>query len=222
MSQLYSRSQRAFQDRFDSRRLADALEERVLRPALAPMDRKFIAASDCFFLSTVDADGFPTVSYKGGDRGFVTVVDDRTLAFPSYDGNGMFYSVGNIADTARVGMLFIDFVRPRRLRLHGTATVAEDDPLLAGYPEALLLVRVRLERIFTNCARYIHRHQRLAASEYVPRDGRQTPVPDWKRVDYLQDALPARDRETARAAGKVMTEAEYRRDFWAGLDGDEG
>lgn len=218
MASFYSTAHRRLQDRHDTRRLATALEERVLRSELAPMDRKFIAASDFFFLSTVDHNGFPTVSYKGGAKGFVRILGDSELCFPLYDGNGMFYSAGNVADFGKIGMLFIDFEHPRRLRLHGTAALSTEGELLASYPEALLVVRVTLESIFTNCPRYIHRYRRIERSKFVPEAGVETPVPEWKRVDYLQDALPERDRQRARQAGERITEDEYRRNFWEGLE----
>lgn len=218
MTQFYGTAHRVLQDQFDSRRLADTLHDRVMRTALSETDTRFLQASDMFFLSTVDHNGWPSVSYKGGPAGFVKVIDEHTLAFPSYDGNGMFYSIGNIAESAKLGLLFIDFERPRRLRLHGTGTVSRDDPLIADYPGAHLIVRVALENIFTNCGRYIHKYEKLGASEYIPDTDAEAPVPDWKRVDYLQEALPEKDRETARKAGDVLTEAEYRKDFWRGLE----
>lgn len=217
MSSFYSDAHRALQDRFETRRLADALHDNVMRSELAEMDKRFINGSDFFYLSTLDHNGFPTVSYKGGPPGFVSILDDRTIAFPVYDGNGMFYSMGNIADTSKIGMLFMDFEQPRRLRLHGRAVISEDDPLATEYTGALTIVRVELESIFTNCPRYIHSFRRLDSSPFVPSPGKEVPVPEWKRVDYLQEKLPVRDREAARQSGDVITEAEYRRNFWKGL-----
>ncbi len=217
MTDFYSEAQRGLQDDFDTRRLADTLQSNILRTALAEMDRKFVAASDFFFLSTVDHTGIPTVSYKGGFPGFVKALDDRHLCFPIYDGNGMFISAGNIAEQHKIGMLFIDFEHPRRLRLHGVATVLKETPLFDAYPEAQLVVTVELTSIFTNCPRYIHRYKRVEASEFVPAAGIETPIPDWKRVDYLQDKLPSGDREKARRSGEKITEAEYRKHFWEGL-----
>ncbi len=217
MASFYSEDQRVFQDRFETRRLADALHDNVLRSELAEMDRRFINFCDFFFLSTVDHKGYPSVSYKGGHPGFVAILDDKSVAFPIYDGNGMFYSAGNISGSPKVGMLFIDFENPRRLRLHGRASISESDPLIADYPGAQLIVRVELERIFTNCPRYIHKYRRLDNSAFVPSAGKEAPVPEWKRVDYLQDKLPERDRERARQSGDVISEAEYRKNFWKGL-----
>ena len=170
MSDFYGDKHRQLQDQFDTRRLADRLESMARRPTLAKKDKQFISACDFFFLSTVDHDGWPTVSYKGGFPGFVRVIDDATLAFPCYDGNGMFVSMGNIAENAKLGMLFIDFETPRRFRVHGTATVSADDPLIGTYKEACLVVRVAVQVAFTNCARYIHPHKREGQSEYVPQE----------------------------------------------------
>lgn len=218
MSKFYSEEHRALQDRFDTRKLADTMENVVVRNTLTGMDKKFITDSDMFFLSTVDHNGWPTVSYKGGFPGFVKVIDDNTLAFPCYDGNGMFYSAGNISDNGRLGLLFIDFENPRRLRLHGTASVSGDDPLLADYHEASLVVRVAIENVFVNCARYIHKYRREAPSEFVPQAGVETPVAGWKRIAAYQDVLPEKDRAAAKKAGGPIDEKEYRAEFWKGLD----
>jgi predicted pyridoxine 5'-phosphate oxidase superfamily flavin-nucleotide-binding protein len=218
MSEFYSDGHRALQEQFDTRKLADGLEQKLMRQVLAEMDEKFIASCDMFFLSSVDHQGWPTVSYKGGFPGFVKIIDSQTLAFPCYDGNGMFYSMGNVSQNGRIGLLFIDFERPRRLRLHGTATVSADDPLMAEYHEANLVVRVAIRNIFTNCGRYIHKYTREAASEYVPQADVETPTPDWKRVEAFQEFLPERDRGAAEKAGGVISEQEYRKDFWKGLD----
>jgi len=183
----------ALQDAFDTRRLADRLAERNVHAVFRDAERDLIEASDMFFLATADAEGHPTCSYKGGEPGFVRVVDEDTLAFPSYDGNGMFLSLGNAAINPHVGMLFIDFTQQRRLRVQGEASVRLDDPLLAEYPEAQCIVRVRAREVFANCPRYIPRYQLVERSVYTPHAGCETPVPDWKRSPAYADALPARD-----------------------------
>src|SRR5262249_44911392 len=114
MSEFYHPASRQLQDRFDTRRLADRLEERIVGDTLSEDDRALIERTDMFFLATADADGKPQCSYKGGDPGFVRVVDEHTIAFPAFDGNGMFLSLGNIRAQAKVGMLFIDFEQPNR------------------------------------------------------------------------------------------------------------
>src|SRR5262245_40766000 len=165
---LYHDHSRALQDRFDSRRLADRLAEKLLRVEFSDEDRAFIAAQSFFFLATADAEGRPDCSYKGGAPGFVRIVAPDTLAFPSYDGNGMFKSLGNISANAAVGLLFIDFQGPKRLRVNGDAALHLDDPLRDSYAEAQGIVRVRAQHIFPYCPRYIHRMQLVEASPYVP------------------------------------------------------
>src|SRR5881275_111598 len=142
----YHEGARRLQDRFDTRRLADRLDDRFLRePVIGEADRAFIERMDMFFLATADADGRPQCSYKGGQPGFVRVLDEHTVAFPNYDGNGMYLSMGNTLVNAQVGLLFIDFVseRPSRLRVNGVASIAARDELLPAYPEAQFIVRVR-------------------------------------------------------------------------------
>ena len=195
MGELYSEAARELQDRFDTRRLADRLDERIIRDRLDEQDRGFIESMDMFFLATADEDGQPTCSYKGGDPGFLRMLDEHTLAFPNYDGNGMFLSWGNAIVNPRVGLLFIDFVaeRPSRLRVEGTASVRLEDELVSTWPEAQFVVRVHAQRVFPNCPRYIHRMALVERSSYVPRAGAATPVPAWKRGPLADGVLPAGD-----------------------------
>jgi predicted pyridoxine 5'-phosphate oxidase superfamily flavin-nucleotide-binding protein len=189
----YHAGSRTLQDRFDTRRLADRLDEKFLsQPIIGAEDREFIERMDMFFLATADAQGRPQCSYKGGDPGFVRVLGERTVVFPSYDGNGMFLSAGNLLENPHVGMLFIDFVSPRpsRLRLNGIASVDEHDDLLTDYPGAQLIVRVRATQVFPNCPRYIHRMALVERSRFVPRDGIEPPTPGWKRSAWARDVLP--------------------------------
>ena len=189
----YTAEQRALQDRFDSRRIADRINDLLVDDRIDEGDKAFIESRDMFFLSTVDESGQPTCSYKGGAPGFVRVLDERTLAFPAYDGNGMFLSLGNAAATGKVGMLFLDWEHPSRVRVHGEATVSADDELLETWPGAILVIRVAVTQVFPNCPRYIHRMERVAESPYVPKAGLEPPIPDWKCMPWANDALPAGD-----------------------------
>jgi uncharacterized protein len=184
---------RSLQDRFDTRRLADRIDGLVVGDTIGERDRRFIEDRDMFFLATADAEGRPTCSYKGGLPGFVRVLDEHTLAFPSYDGNGMYMSAGNILVNHDVGLLFIDFEQGRRLRFEGTASIDDADPLLSDYPEAQFVVRVRARAVYPNCPRYIHRYTRVASSPFVPQADTPTPVPDWKRSDWAAEVLPEND-----------------------------
>ena len=188
--ETYHAGMRQLQDRFDTRRLADRLDERLGRSAFTADDRAFIESRTMFFLASADAQGRPDCSYKGGDPGFVRITADDELAFPSYDGNGQFRSLGNVVANPGVGLLFIDFESPRRLRVNGRASISFDDPLLPSFVGAQLVVRVRAERIFPNCPRYIHQSPGAQASPYVPREGYTPPVPKWKSFEFVADVLP--------------------------------
>ena len=189
----YHEGMRQLQDRFQTRPLADRLDERLGRSVFTVEDREFIESRPFFFLATADAAGHPDCSYKGGAPGFVRVCGDNELVFPSYDGNGMFRSLGNMLINSAVGLLFIDFERPNRLRVNGRARVVEDDPLLEDFDGAQLIVRVHAERIFPNCPRYVHRMQIAETSPFVPRAGYTPPVPKWKRFEMFRDVLPLDD-----------------------------
>jgi uncharacterized protein len=188
---------RGYQDRFDTRRLADRIDERLVRDWIDDDDRAFVERCDMLFLATADAEGRPQCSYKGGDPGFVRVVDKHTIAFPNYDGNGMFLSAGNALVNPNVGLLFINFVERKRMRLNGIAEHVDDDPLLESFPEAQFLWRVRAREVFPNCPRYIHRYELVERSRFVPKTDCETPVPEWKRREWARDVLAADDPANA-------------------------
>lgn len=209
MDDFYRPQQRALQDEFQTRALADTHIQTIVHPEIQDAERAFIESRDMFFLATTDEHGQPSCSYKGGAPGLVRVLDPRTLAFPNYDGNGMYLSLGNVRAMAKVGILFIDFETPHRLRVHGTATVHRSDPLIDAWPEAELVVRVAVSQLWINCPRYIHRYQKLASSRYVPKEQCKTPMAEWKRIDLLQDVLPPRDQGRAEREGGLISLDEY-------------
>jgi predicted pyridoxine 5'-phosphate oxidase superfamily flavin-nucleotide-binding protein len=190
---MYHEGNRALQDAFGSRALADRLVERNNRTAFTEADAEFIASLPFFFLATADAEGRPDCSFKGGARGFARVVAPDLLVWPDYDGNGMFKSLGNIRANPHVGLLFIGMEdRPRRLRVNGTAEVVADDPLLPRLPGGQLLVRVRPTHIFPNCPRYIPRMRLEEPSVYVPKAGEAPVEPAWKGFEQFRDVVPPR------------------------------
>jgi len=186
----YHAGSRQLQDRFDSRRIADRLEQVTVHTTFTEGDRTFVDGCSMFFLATANEEGWPDCSYKGGIPGFVRVVDESTLAFPDYDGNGQFRSLGNISLNPHVGLLFINFEKPDRLRVNGTATLHTDDPLLSEFPGAQMIVRVHVERIFPNCPRYIHKMRLVEYSIYAPAQDHTPPEPEWKQMEEFRDALP--------------------------------
>ena len=181
---------------FDSRRLADRLAGLTVHHELSDDDVALIGTQSTVWISTVDEEGWPDVSYKGGDVGFVRVESPTELRIPSYDGNGMMRTMGNIADTGRIALLFIDERRPWRMRVQGTAhvsTVADD---VAAFHGAFAVIAVTIGRVFPNCGRYVHRDGSI--SDFVPREGHEPPTPEWKNHDFIADALPADDPAAPR------------------------
>jgi uncharacterized protein len=193
MSALYEDSHRRLQAQFDTQRLADRIEQRLFRTALTDEDKAFVQRLDLFFLASVNAKGEPSCSYKGGDAGFVRVLDPKTLVFPNYDGNGMYLSMGNIAASRNVGMLFIDLASPKRLRVNGEARLEPAEFVAPAYPEAQFVVVVTIREVFPNCPRYIHKFALVERSKFVPHTDRETPVPGWKQMDWARDVLPQGD-----------------------------
>ena len=217
MSRLYGDNHRAMQMAFDTRSLADRIEMITVKPEVDDMAKGFIESRDMFFLTTIDHMGRPTVSYKGGTPGFVKVVDNNTILFPSYDGNGMYLSMGNISGNTEIGMLFIDFEKPVRLRLQGRADVIVSGPELKMFTEAEMVVKVSVHETWMNCPRYIHRMQKLESSRYAPGVEAETPFCEWKRIDGLQDVVRKSERETVEKIGTTTI------DEWMGkvLTGDK-
>lgn len=191
----YHDGMRGLQDQRDTRRIADRLAQVTLRDAFTDEDRAFIESCVMFFVATADAAGQPDCSYKGGRPGFVRVIDSQTLAFPDYDGNGMYRSWGNVQVNPQIGLLFLDFERQKRLRVNGQASVSADDPLISSFAGAAFVVRVRAQAIFPNCPRYIHKLALVEHSVYAPAPDHIPPVPAWKTFDVFRDALPRRDLE---------------------------
>ena len=206
---FYDEHHAKLQEQFESRDLAQAMEFAIVQPELNDEAISFIEKREFFFLSTVRSDGQPTVSHKGGAPGFVRAIDPTTIVFPSYDGNGMFFSMGNIAATAKIGMLFIDFETPHRVRVHANATVSVNDPLLAEFPGAQLLVRATVTESFINCPRYIVKHQRVEASQYVPDDDGKAPMAAWKKMPELRPYLRPADQAAIEKSGESLTREEY-------------
>lgn len=192
MTEMYHQAQREYQDRFDTRRLADRLAESK-SAGIVDRHKAFIEARDMFFIATADAEGRPQASYKGGEPGFVRVLDERTLAFPVYNGNGMYLTAGNLSVNPHVGLLFIDFEVGTRLRVTGAASIDAEDELTGTYPGAEFVVRVTAHEVFANCRRYVHHYRLVERSRFVPSGKADPPVPDWKLDPWFDGTLPVGD-----------------------------
>ncbi|MES2500171.1 MAG: pyridoxamine 5'-phosphate oxidase family protein [Pseudomonadota bacterium] len=209
MSDFYGKQHVALQKIFETEKLANAVKSSIVVTELADEHKGFIESRDFFFLSTVDHRGYPTCSHKGGSVGFVKALNSQTLIFPSYDGNGMFLSMGNMSANPKIGMLFIDFETPHRVRVHGEAKVDVNSAFLNEFPGAEMIVSVHIAEAFVNCPRYIHKYQRVATSKYVPQKDCTAPLAQWKRIDNLQESLPERDKHLAQTLGGTITTEEY-------------
>lgn len=205
MTDIYHDGNRTLQAQFDTERLAGRISDTLVKDHIDAHDKAFIERMDMFFLATVDDQGHANCSYKGGEPGFVRVIDERTIAFPNYDGNGMYLSMGNVLKTKQAGMLFIDFENRWRMRLNGEAAIDAHDPLMAEYPEAQFIVRVTAREVFPNCPRYIHQMKLVQRSKFVPKPECATPVPAWKTGGWVDDVLPAND--PARDPGAEVLDA---------------
>ena len=184
---IYHEGSRSLQVRFDTVRLADRIEERSFEEAtIDEDDNAFIEARDMFFLATADGDGRPHCSYKGGEPGFVRVLDERTIAFPSYDGNGMYLLAGNALVNPHVGLLFIDFERRKRLRLNGDRLGRRRRPAARGVPGGAARRAGAATQVFPNCPRYIHQYQLVERSRFVPKQSCRTPAPAWKTQEWAK------------------------------------
>ena len=206
---FYTDKQRDLQKQHDSHKLANVVVASIVSEELQDPQIAFISSRDYFFLSSVNSSGEPTVSYKGGPVGFVKVQGSRTLIFPNFDGNGMFYSMGNISETGKIGMLFIDMETPNRVRVQGTAKTSDNPEFVGLFPGANMVAEVGISSVFYNCARYIHKHKRISDSEYIPDENGKQPYPAWKRIDDVQDALPTNDQNRATDEGGIITYEEY-------------
>lgn len=206
MSRLYGEQHRSIQDDFGTRGMADRVEELVCRTEFDDGAKGFIESVEMFYLSSIDHQGRPTVSYKGGDAGFVKVLDSTTLIFPSYDGNGMFFSMGNISGNPQVGLLFMSFETPNRLRVQGTASISKDPTLMDHYKEADFVVTVKLSEFWQNCPRYIPKYTKVRDSRYVPREHCETPLAGWKQLDLVQDILLEADLKKVEQLGTINIE----------------
>ena len=192
---MYNDGNRQLQDAFGSRALADRLDEKLRRDRFTEDDAAFIGSLGFFFLATADAEGRPDCSFKGGPPGFARVAAPDLLVFPDYDGNGMFKSLGNLGVNPHLGLLFLSFGdAPKRLRVNGRAEVVGDDPAMAGFPGAQLLVKVTPVDIFPNCPRYVPNLQMVEPSPYLPAADTPPLEPRWKSFEIFADVVPPRRR----------------------------
>lgn len=201
---------RELQDRYEGRAVPDRLAAKRMRTSFSETDKTFIESSPFFFLATSSSES-TDCSFKGGEPGFVQVVGDNVLAWPDYDGNRMYRSLGNILQNERIGLLFINmdgqlFDGSARLRVNGRAEIDDSASAIAGLPGAKRLIRVFAEHIFPNCPRYIPRMRTEGTSIYSPRESYTPPEPAWKSRPYMKDLFDEERKHclTDNAADEVF------------------
>lgn len=188
-SSMFHDGHRELQDKFDGRRMADALEKHRRFSEFREQDVAFIEGAEFFFFATAHGQSVDC-SFRGGAAGFVRVTGPTRLEWSDYDGNSMYRSLGNALRSPRVGLLFIEFgAQPKRLRVNGTCTLS-DGSTIAGHK---MTVQVDADEIFPNCPRYIPDLTRAAAFAYIPNETGASAKPDWKSAEDLREALPEND-----------------------------
>jgi predicted pyridoxine 5'-phosphate oxidase superfamily flavin-nucleotide-binding protein len=129
---------------------------------MTPELAAFIAEQDTAFLGTASAQGAPYIQHRGGPKGFIKVVDEKTLGFADYRGNRQYITLGNLSENDRAFLFLIDFSRRQRIKLWGRARVVEDDQALVeklfdhGYkarPERVILFTI--DAWNANCSQHI-------------------------------------------------------------------
>jgi predicted pyridoxine 5'-phosphate oxidase superfamily flavin-nucleotide-binding protein len=189
---FFHEGMRELQDRYEGRAVADRLEEHRMHTRFTDNDRRMIEAAPFFFLATATQDSVDC-SFKGGEPGFVRVVGDGELAWPDYDGNRMYRSLGNIQQNNRVGLLFLRFDGHQfdgsaaRLRINGRASIDEAADAITDLPGAKRVIRVAVDHIFPNCPRYIPKMEFIESSVYAPQEGCVPPEPEWKQKPMVKD-----------------------------------
>lgn len=193
---------RELQDRFDGRRVAEAIETHRKHYEFWDDEKALIANAPFFFIASSWND-YVDCNIKSGDPGFVRVVAPGTVEYPEYDGNSMYRTLGNIQRNPNVGLLFVHFDgKSRRIRVNGHATIIDDPAVVASHYGAKLVVRIECE-IYPNCPRYLPNMSDELPSPHVPREGLGTPPPpEWKGRDYIRDVLPESDPHRHQLAGQ--------------------
>jgi predicted pyridoxine 5'-phosphate oxidase superfamily flavin-nucleotide-binding protein len=192
---MFHQGNRALQDRYGGRAVADKIVEMVESSEISDDFRDFIQSVPFFFLATSSGET-TDCSFKGGAPGFVRVTAPDCLIFPDYDGNRMYKSLGNILENPNVGLLFMKFGAEEgqgalflRVRVNGRATLHDDHPVLGDYPGAQRMVEVKVQHVYPNCPRYVPHMQEVAPSRHVPKAGEDQPVPEWKKIPPIAELL---------------------------------
>ncbi len=127
----FSPAVKAAQNRLGSRGGYARMEQKGgWRDAITDELADFIAERDSFYIATASADGQPYIQHRGGPKGFLKVLGERTLGFADFSGNRQYISLGNLSENDRAQLFLMDYAGRRRIKIWGRARVVEDDPAL--------------------------------------------------------------------------------------------
>jgi predicted pyridoxine 5'-phosphate oxidase superfamily flavin-nucleotide-binding protein len=170
-----SNGEHLLQKKFNTDTRAQAFYNNQVLERLNPSMVEFVANQEIVFISTADVDGDCDCSLRAGEAGFVRVLDDRTLVYPEYRGNGVMASMGNISENPHIGMMFVDFLRDTvGLHVNGKAEIIENDELLQrdNIPTSVVedmkrkrrnperWVVVAVEEAYMHCSKHIPQYQK--------------------------------------------------------------
>jgi len=200
MSDLYHGGSRALQDRFDTRRLADRIEERLVDERIGPEDKVFIEARDMFFLATADGEGQPSCSYKGGDPVSCAWSIQSRSPFRTTTATACSCRRGTWRRTGASACC--SSTLPAEAAAHlGRGERAFRRSVAARVSASPVHRARRGEPGLPNCPRYIHRYALVERSSFVPKAGCPTPIPGWKKSDWAKDILPSAIPRASRNPG---------------------
>jgi hypothetical protein len=153
---------KALQAKMGSRSAYARFEKSPAEPdRLGPDEMAFLAERDSFYLASIGAGGWPYIQHRGGPKGFVRVLDERTIGFADFRGNRQYISAGNLEGDDRVALIFVDYPQRARLKLLARARVAtaESDPEIfrrvAGDLRAERVFLLDVEGFDWNCSQHI-------------------------------------------------------------------
>ena len=187
---MFTPAVKALQERYGSRRQyarlegpADSLDR------LGPEESDFLGERDSFYIASVGANGWPYVQHRGGPKGFLKVIDDRTLAFADFRGNKQFISAGNLTTDNRVALIFVDYPGQQRLKILGRVEIFEgeqgkewlkkvSDPGYQATPERVFVIRV--QAFDWNCPQHI-------TPRFTEDEIREVLAPLEKQMHELQE-----------------------------------
>lgn len=205
-SLVFTPAVKALQERYGSRQQYARMEELGKKPGgLGPDEREFLSKRDTFYMASLGATGWPYVQHRGGPKGFLKVLDERTIAFADFRGNKQFVSTGNLVTDNRVALIFVDYPTQQRLKILGRVEIFEGekakewlskvhDPGYKAVAERVYVIRV--EAFDWNCPQHI-------IPRFTEEEIREVLEPVERQIQELQEENQKLHEQLARLNKKV-------------------